>query len=231
MKSKFKLSVIILAVISVSIFIFSACQHKPKEIINPAQKTDTTKIISTNCNKDSVYFVNTILPLLISNCNGSGCHNANDAAEDVVLNNYSNIINYVKAGDAAGSKLYKNITTAKDIMPPSGKLPQATLDIIAKWINQGAKNNYCTDGCDTTKYTYGAVISKVITNNCAGCHNTGTTKIGTYAELKTQVDNGKLWGAINHTNGFLPMPSNSTFLQACEIKQIEKWIAAGALNN
>ncbi len=210
--------------------VFVGCEHQPIKKGDLKSK-DTVAVIVTNCDPDSVYFENTILPIIISNCNGTGCHNAIDHADGVTLATYSNIKNYIIAGNATGSKLYKNMTISSKIMPPSGMLSQTTLDLIKKWINQGGKNNSCKNGCDTTKFTYSSDISKIINNNCLGCHNTGTTKIGTYNELMIQVSNGKLLGTINHSQGFLPMPSVNVKLQSCEITKIKKWINSGAPNN
>lgn len=44
------------------------------------------------------------------------------------------------------------------------------------------------------------------------------------------IGTGQLLGAIKHTSSFKPMPPN-TQLDTCFIKEIEKWIQAGAGNN
>ncbi|RYY42338.1 MAG: hypothetical protein EOO06_21310 [Chitinophagaceae bacterium] len=74
-----------------------------------------------------------------------------------------------------------------------------------------------------------------MTNKCVGCHS-GTPPQGginytTYAGVKAKVDDGRLWGAINHAAGFSPMPKGGTKLSDCEIKQFKKWMDAGAPNN
>ncbi len=229
MKSIF---IICIAAALMLFIMMDSCKHQPQEVIKPSSH-DTTKPfvpIITNCSSDTVYFKNTILPILISNCNGPGCHNAADQAENIVLDNYTNIRKIVSPGNL-NSKLYVYINSSKKPMPPSGKMPQATIDLIKKWIEQGAKDNFCNDGCDTTAFAYAANISKLITTNCSGCHNTGSTKIGTYADLKVVADNGKLWGTINHSTGFLAMPNSTTKISDCDIKRIRKWLNAGAPNN
>ena len=106
---------------------------------------------------------------------------------------------------------------------------------IYKWINQGASNNYCAGNCDTAAYTYSGVIRNIIQNKCAGCHNPasvgGNVDLSNYAGVNTVALNGKLYGSIIHQSGFSPMPKNAAKLSDCEIKQIQKWISAGALNN
>ena len=70
---------------------------------------------------------------------------------------------------------------------------------------------------------------------CKGCHNPaslgGGIDLSTYDGVKTVALNGRLSGSINHLAGFVAMPQGGNKLQECQIKQIEKWIAGGALNN
>ncbi len=232
MKTLFKLGIIVGIALFLSI---SACEHKPKDIIKPGS-TDTTKPIVkpvSNCSPDTAYFKNTILPMLISNCNGVGCHNETDRAEGIVLTSYAGVKKITSAGKPNSSKLYVYIISNSKPMPPYPyqRLSQANIDLVKKWIEQGALNNGCNDGCDSTKFAYAADISKIISANCLGCHNIGTTKLGTYSDLKVVVDNSKLWGALNHLAGYQPMPTASTKIDDCQMKQIQKWIAAGAPNN
>jgi hypothetical protein len=56
----------------------------------------------------------------------------------------------IVAGKSADSALIKLITTTDDdeVMPPKGKLPATDIDILTRWINEGAK---WPDGVDTAK--------------------------------------------------------------------------------
>jgi hypothetical protein len=45
------------------------------------------------------------------------------------------------------------------------------------------------------------------------------------------VDNGRFWGAINHEDGYSPMPQNLPKLNDCDLKKIRTWIDEGALND
>lgn len=89
--------------------------------------------------------------------------------------------------------------------------------------------------CDTTNVTYSATIAPILSANCNGCHASGAPSAGivtdNYTDLQTIVQNGKLVGAINHLNGFSPMPKGGNKLSDCNLAKIEKWINAGAPNN
>lgn len=238
MKSKFYL---IIGVLVTGLVILNACRH---EILYPGTGGGTgsgggSGTGSTNtCSPDTVYFVNDILPLITSNCASTGCHDNITHEEGVRLTNYSQIMNYVSAGNATGSELYKVIIkTNGDRMPPA-PMPAFTAAqkaLVQKWINQGAKNNACTGRCDTAIYTYNGAIKPIMDSKCVGCHNPGNLggniDVSTYAAVKATVLNGKLMGSIIHQTGFSPMPKNSAKLSDCEITQFQKWIAAGSLNN
>ncbi|MDP4263967.1 MAG: c-type cytochrome domain-containing protein [Bacteroidota bacterium] len=192
----------------------------------------------SGCSPDTVYFVNEIMPLISSNCTMSGCHDNITHAEGVNLTTYTNIMQYVVAGNASASKLYKVIIqTNGDRMPPP---PMAAFTTdqkakIQKWINQGAKNNNCIGSCDTAVFTYNAAIKVIIGNKCVGCHNPsslgGGIDLSTYNGVNTVALNGRLYGSVANQPGFSPMPKNSPKLSDCEIRQIQKWINAGSLNN
>ena len=212
---------------------FFACTHEPT---NPNSIPPTVNI---NCSPDSVYFVNEVMPIIASNCAMSGCHDAITRAEGVVLINYATVMEYVRAGNASRSELYEVIveTDPDKRMPPPPRSPLTASQIakIQKWINQGAKNNSCVGSCDTTQFTYAAVIKPMMDNKCAGCHKAGNLRgnvdLSNYNGTKVVALNGKLLGSISHQSGFSPMPKNSAKLSDCEITQVRRWIAAGSLNN
>lgn len=218
-----------------ALMIFFACKHEIPE----KNAISVTPPPTTNpCSPDSVYFFNEILPIISSNCTMSGCHDEASHKDGVVLTNYTNIRRYVSPGNASNSKLYKVIIrTDNERMPPP---PQATLtqeqkNKIFKWINQGAINNYCMGSCDTAVFTYSNAVKNTIQNKCVGCHNPsslgGSVDLSTYTGVKTVASNGKLYGSITQQPGYSAMPKNAAKLSDCEIKQFQKWINAGALNN
>lgn len=217
-----------------------ACRH---ELITNSGGGSTgtgggTPPATPSCSPDTVYFVNQVMPIIASNCTMSGCHDAITHAEGVNLTTYSNIIRYVSAGNAANSKLYKVIIkTNGDRMPPPPMpaLTTAQKTLIQTWINQGARNNNCVGACDTAVFTYSGAVKNILSNRCVGCHNPnslgGGIDLSTYTATQVVALNGKLYGSVANLSGYSPMPKNSAKLSDCEIRQIQKWVNAGALNN
>ncbi len=213
------------------------CKHEiPGVSIVPGGNGTPTQ--SSNCSPDSVYFANEVLPLINSNCATAGCHDAITHKEGVELTSYSKIRTYVKPFNGGDSKLYEVIVkTNDDRMPPAPMSPltAAQKSTILKWINQGAFNNQCTGGCDTSSFTYAATVSVTINTFCKGCHNPaslgGGIDLSTYASTRVQAINGKLAGTISHAAGFIAMPQGGSKLSDCQVSQVKKWIAAGTPNN
>jgi hypothetical protein len=219
--------------------IFFACRHEI--IINQGNGGSGNgggiPTAASNCSPDTVYFLNDIMPIISSNCTMSGCHDNITHADGINLTTYANIMRYVTAGNASSSKLYKVIIKTDGERMPPPPMPPLTTDQknkIQKWINQGARNNNCTGSCDTTVFTYSGAIKNIISNNCVGCHNPdvrgGNIDLSTYTGVRTVALNGKLYGSVANQTGYSPMPKNSK-LPDCEIRQIQKWINAGSLNN
>lgn len=163
-----------------------------------------------------------MLPIFLSTCAKSGCHDTNSRLEGYVLDSYSSIVRRgVSPGHANGSKLYRALF---DGMPPDSPLSQAQRHSIATWINQGAKNTTnCDCNCDSTKFTYAAVIQPLLSSTCIGCHQPGSLggniDLSTYANVKTQAMGGRLLGTVQHSSGYSPMPQGGK-LSDCQISQI-----------
>jgi hypothetical protein len=91
------------------------------------------------------------------------------------------------------------------------------------------------DTCGTLVFTYSGAIAPLLNTNCIRCHNATTTRAGinlsTYEGVKTVALNGRLLGSIKKETGYKPMPPGNTKLPGCQIRQIEKWVRAGAENN
>ena len=88
----------------------------------------STTAVSATCNPNTS-FSQTVLPILNSTCNLSGCHDPNNAAE---LNNYQVVHDnaaQIKASVVSGRM-------------PKGKTFNATdKNALLCWIDNGAKNN------------------------------------------------------------------------------------------
>jgi hypothetical protein len=90
--------------------------------------------------------------------------------------------------------------------------------------------------CDTTNVTYTSTIVGIInTYSCLSCHSGGTPiggfSLEDYSHVKAKVDDGRLFGAINHSPGFTPMPNGLPKMNQCDIDKVKAWIDAGAPNN
>jgi hypothetical protein len=187
------------------------------------------------CHPDTVYFFNTILPLISSGCASSGCHDADSREAGLALHNYSGIRSIVAPGKPAQSLLYEVITTKDQgrIMPPPPHTPfdAAATANIHTWISQGAQNNYCSSSCDSTAFSWSKTIRPIIETFCKGCHNAGDPgggiDLSTYAGVRAAAASGELARSIRHDPGAEPMPEAGRKLEECQIKQIEQWIAAG----
>ncbi|MFZ4785096.1 MAG: c-type cytochrome domain-containing protein [Flavobacteriales bacterium] len=223
--------------------ILVACQHHPDEIIEDATGGNNGGGGGTEnpdpCDPDTVYFQNTILPLLVSSCAQPECHDAITHEEDLRLYDYAHIMEIVEAGNPNGSELidvlYEN---GNDMMPPAdagGPLSQEQKDLIALWISQGAQNNACIADCDPAQFTFSAVIQPMMQNNCQGCHSgsnpDGNLSLTNYDQIYASAMDGSLINSLLGTNDYTLMPYQSNALVQCKIDQVQAWIDAGAPNN
>ena len=195
------------------------------------------------CDPDTVYFQNTVLPLLVSNCATTGCHDTQTHKHGVILVDYSSVMNTtnVHPYNPDGSKLYKVLFGGDkrddDIMPPPPAAPFTTQQkqIIYDWIAQGALNNQCTGGCDTTNVTFSGTVWPLMNTWCTGCHSGnnsgGNIHIENYNDVVAIANNGKLMGTITHSPGYSPMPKNADKFSDCQIAEIRLWIEDGTPNN
>ncbi|MDG1253186.1 MAG: hypothetical protein P8N56_05850, partial [Schleiferiaceae bacterium] len=216
---------------------FSSCTHDP--LPRDPNPIDTTAVGSLICDPDTVYFQQDVLPLIVSSCAMSGCHDAASAQDGVVLTSYAKIMQTgdIKVGEPNNSDLYKALveTNPNKIMPPPpASLTAAQIQLIKTWIQQGAQNNSCESGCDTTAYTFSGTIQPMMQTFCVGCHNASSAPayvvLDQYAGVVAATTNNRLMGAVKHQSGYVAMPPSGNGLTDCQIQQLEKWIAAGAPN-
>ena len=225
----------------ITAFIIESCQHNTFiDLTNPS--------VSENCDPDTTYFQNEVLPLIISNCAKSGCHTSEGGGEEEAhdLSSYEAIMNsdYVDPFDANGSELIEVLTeSGEDKMPPypNEPLTSSQITILKSWINQGARNNECSGGCDTTNLTYSGTIAPLMGNYCNGCHGdsgnstginlTSYFDSGTDDGVKTVAQDGRLWGSVNQDGGFSAMPLGGNRLQECKIDELRIWLDNGYPND
>ena len=199
-------------------------------------------VSGTNNATGEICFNTQILPIFISSCALSGCHDAKSKAEGYNLTSYDGIVKKgISKGNANKSEIYKVIsTTGHDRMPPAplAALSSDKIKLIADWINKGATNTTCqaVSGtlADTVKISYATHLKPILEYNCVGCHSSasasGNVKLDSYANVKVNADNGKLYGSIAQLSGYVAMPVGSK-LSDCQIKAFKLWIDQGKLNN
>lgn len=216
-----------------------ACTQEPYGAANwvpePGDPNNPTPV----CDPDTVYFEQSILPLIQSNCAQSGCHDQATAAEGVVLVNYGTIMSTgkIKPWDPNDSELMEVITdTDPDKRmppPPASALSAEQQNLISTWIAQGALNNSCVGDCDTNSVGFAAQVQPLINNYCKSCHSGASANAGVrlenYNDVQSVANSGRLLGVLKG-QGYALMPPAGA-LSACNLRIVEKWIEDGALNN
>ena len=183
-------------------------------------------------------FTRDILPVILSRCATTGCHDGAAGGERRSFTTYANIRGSVSPGNPSQSSLYSVIknTSGESKMPPasSPQLSVAEIDSIGKWISYGALNENCGEVCDTiSPVPFSGTIWPIMQTSCTGCH-TGTSPgggiaIANYANVQTIAANGSLMNSLRGT-GVSVMPKGSSFT-VCRIRQFDIWVKNGALNN
>ncbi len=94
--------------------------------------------------KETVSFGSHVAPVLLENC--GRCHMARNPRGNFNMAQFRTFIRGgdsgtpVQAGNSANSNLIKRLRgVGGDVMPPSGKLDDAVINNIAKWIDEGAR--------------------------------------------------------------------------------------------
>jgi len=99
---------------------------------------------------DPVSFATEVQPIFDASC--VGCHGAggNGGLDLRAGSSRANLVGVpatggggdrVVAGDSAASVLYQKLTGVGGLMPPTGALPAAEVDLVATWIDEGALDN------------------------------------------------------------------------------------------
>ena len=217
-----------------------ACKH---EVPVPNPTGDGQIIHSETCHPDTVYFQQDILPMLVAACGTSGCHDAETAEDGIVIDSWANLIysddnDLVVPGAPDESELFEVITEGDPdkIMPPPPANPfsPTQIDLITSWISQGALNNAC-NACDTSQFSFNAVILPMMQNNCTSCHGGSAPDAGLdlagYDGIASAASYSNLMERISHATGFDPMPPSGDGLSDCQIQQVQSWISSGMPNN
>ncbi len=121
-----------------------SCVYRKKEI----PLTSPEELVTECVQADTVLFQKHIQPILTKECAKSGCHVGSRPEGNLNLENgkaYTQLWqrgkDYLDTVIVERSVLYNSLTSPANLMPPTGKLPDCQVELIAKWMRQGAKNN------------------------------------------------------------------------------------------
>jgi hypothetical protein len=213
--------------------LFSCTSYQFEEHLPPGLIPDN--VITSACDQDTVYFRNSILPLVVSSCAYKGCHDQESHKEGIILSDYNSILRTgkIRPGDPGDSEFFESLTDdGDDLMPPppNDPLTSEQIHLIRLWIEQGAKDNECKNGCDTSNVAFSETIWPVMQQYCTGCHNAnnpgGGITIAGYEDLVALAENGTLLGSIRYEPGYSKMPTNQQ-LSECNIMLIQMWMDEG----
>jgi mono/diheme cytochrome c family protein len=235
---------LMLLVPALLLFVATGCYYDNEEELYanyknpPADITGGNDTITPPPPEDTtICFQDQIMPIFSSNCNMAGCHDGSNS-EAQQLTSYAYIMNDIVAYNPSQSDIYRAITgTGGDPMPPTGSLTPAQINLIYRWINQGAQNTTnCANSCDTSNVTWSGIVSSIITNNCVGCHGAGAgngVNLSSHSSIKTFLDvaanNTRFLNSVNYTST-KPMPPSGK-MSVCKVRQVDIWVNAGYLNN
>jgi hypothetical protein len=205
---------------------------------NETTCTDTTGPVVVVPVVKRACFTRDILPVIVSRCATTGCHDAGANGERGSLTTYSNIRAQVVPGNPSSSRLLKviKLSSGESKMPPTGKpqLTTAEIDSIGKWIGYGALNENCGEVCDTINpVTFSGTIWPIMQSSCTGCHSgtspSGNVLLASYSNVATVAASGVLLNSLKGS-GVTKMPVGSSF-SSCRIRLFDIWIKNGYPNN
>ncbi len=100
-------------------------------------------IVKSTENDTVISFNNTILPLMVANCNFTACHGNGSRAGKVELSSYDSLMRFVVPHQPQYSILFTCLlkTDVLRRMPPAGPLHAYKINYIKNWIEQGAIAN------------------------------------------------------------------------------------------
>jgi hypothetical protein len=208
------------AVLLVMLIPTNGCKHEP--------------VFRLTAEDSAICFERDILPIFVSSCAKSGCHDAVTAHHGVKLNDWQGIIAAgVKPGKPEKSEVYEEIEEEMG-GPKYGNLNAEQKLLIKKWIMLGAKNDTnCPTDCDSSQFKYSTAIKPLIDKYCIGCHAypnaSGSVELSSHTGVVAATAGGKLLNSLKATTNWMPKGGNK--LSDCQIKQFEKWINAGTPND
>jgi hypothetical protein len=148
---------------------------------------------------DSVCFVQDILPIFLSSCGTTGCHDAVTHSEGYQFTDYTSVTSRgLIPYNAGSSKIMEVITEneSDDRMPPPPREPLSSeqINLLQTWINEGAMNSNCPDAiCDTSgTISFSTQVFPILQNYCVSCHNSsfanGGIMLNNYTNTRTAAE-------------------------------------------
>ena len=192
------------------------------------------------CEPDRISFDRQILPIMVSSCAYSGCHDTQSHEDGVILEDYDGIRDEVKPFDVNDSKIIEtfraNVNSDKYMPPlPAIAITDEQVQMVEDWISQGATHTACNIPCNSLETSWSDNIYPLLQNSCMGCHQAtndlGGVNLENYEQVQFYVLSCSLLGSIKHAHGYDPMPEVALKLTDCQIAMVENWITEGALNN
>ncbi len=200
---------------------------------------------------DPICFDTQVMPILETSC--LSCHDG--STEGFSMSNYTDVMNYVTAGNPRKSKLYQVITDVNslDMMPPDHPLSQENRTIIEVWIAQGAPNKKCkadtsgggggnTKNCSDSVY-FAQKILPLFINNCASCHDgkphgdeDNLFNLDSYETIRPHVNpsdppSSEVYWVLSASGEDRMPPSDRPAVQSEDKAMLLQWITEGARNN
>lgn len=224
----------------------SSCLYEKGATVDPTTGTTFNCDASNNTNTGGVAplageacFDKEIEPIFKANCAINTCHDSKSHQDGYDFSSYTSILKKgINTKAPKQTDMYKVITSTRDQdrMPPAprNQLSQTEINLIVKWMGEGAKNTACKTATDLNNITFAASVKPILDANCVGCHGRGVSGGGvnleSYAAVKVVANNKMLFGVISQQAGYNAMPQGGR-LSDCDIATIKKWIDNGALNN
>lgn len=119
-----------------ALLIFSCSYDSESDLIEVTNETGQINNPDNNGSGTTVNYTNNIKAIMQSSC--VGCHSSPPVNGAPFA-----LINFSQVSQQSGAILNAMISQSGSAgaMPPSGRLPQATIDLVQQWINNGKPEN------------------------------------------------------------------------------------------
>jgi hypothetical protein len=93
------------------------------------------------------------------------------------------------------------------------------------------------DDCPSENVDFTSHVLPILEQSCFSCHSAVNAPIASGIDfentktLREYANSGQLSGAIEHLDGYVPMPAEGPKLDSCSIDIINNWIENGSIIN